>query len=478
MHKTATETFSLKKHTFNIIGNHTIDIDVTHNPFNIPLESLFLMAARVNTKRSFLFVSKVLGKHIPVKPAVSMLGGAALATCFLQKVYNLALPTLSKRIVEGLVDANKADDALEFLMAKPLSVPEKVKIIGFAETATALGHSVFAAFHENVEYIHTTRELLVDKTSIINFEEEHSHATSHRFYAHTEDFLSGQEPVLLVDDEITTGKTTLNIIRDIQQRFPRKHYVVMSLLDWRSEEDVHRFGNLEKELGITITPISLISGRALVHNQPDLQKQKINLTKLSITGNQIQKIYLTQNHFNYVSYGSVDSMGTVNDSPYLLETGRFGINPVEQTRFMKEAKEVGRFLSAYRMADSRTLVLGTGEFMYVPMVIAHNMGRNVFYHSTTRSPIYPNAKAGYGAHNAFQFRNPEDPGVINFFYNIPYGGYDDLFLFLERDVSEQRMQTLAQVLSNLGIENIYLVICSLSNRNSEGRGEYSDIAGK
>jgi len=467
MHKTATETFSSKKHTFSIIGNHTIDIEVTHNPFDLPLTSLFMMAARVNTKRSFLFVSKVLGKHIPVKPAVSMLGGAALAACYLQKVYNIPLLTETQRIVEGLMDANKADDALAFLMDNQLAVPEKVKIIGFAETATALGHSVFAAFHENVEYIHTTRELLVDKTSIINFEEEHSHATSHRFYALKEDFLSGQEPILLVDDEITTGKTTLNIIRDIQQRFPRKQYVVMSLLDWRSDEDERRFEELEEELGITITLISLIKGRARVHNQPDLQNRKINLTKLSDTGNRIQKIFLSHSQFNYVPFSSLDPTGDVNDIPYLLETGRFGISPVEQARFLNKAKEVGQFLNTFRTADSRTLVLGSGEFMYVPMAIAHYMGHNVLYHSTTRSPIYPNAEAGYGAQNAFQYRNPEDPGVINFFYNIPYGGYDDLFLFLERDVSEKRLQTLTQVLSNLGIENTYLVICSHLDRSSK-----------
>ncbi|MDR7318024.1 phosphoribosyltransferase family protein [Brevibacillus nitrificans] len=465
MHKTATETFSSTKHTFSIIGNHTIDIEVTHNPFHLPLNSLFLMAARVNTKRSFLFVSKVLGKHIPVKPAVSMLGGAALAACLLQKVYNITFPTLTKRIVDGLIDEDKADIALEFLMENPMIIPEKVKIIGFAETATALGHSVFAAFLENVEYIHTTRELLVDKTSIINFEEEHSHATSHRFYSLNEDFLIGQEPILLVDDEITTGKTTLNIIRDIQRSFPRKHYVVMSLLDWRSEEDKRKFGDLEEELGITITPISLIRGKALVHNQPNLQNREINLTKLSNTGNRIHKIYLPHSQFNYASYRSVDSIGDVNENPYLLETGRFGISPIEQARFMSKAKEVGRFLNTYRKAESQTLVLGSGEFMYVPMAIAHYMGGNVRFHSTTRSPIYPNAQAGYGAQNAFQFRNPEDPGVINFFYNLPYGGYDDLFLFLERDVSEKRLQTLTQVLANLGVKSVYLVICSYSNSN-------------
>ncbi|MEC1550449.1 phosphoribosyltransferase domain-containing protein [Bacillus rugosus] len=45
-----------------------VDLSVTDNPLSIPEQVLFEMAARVNKKRGFLFVSKVLGKHIPVHP--------------------------------------------------------------------------------------------------------------------------------------------------------------------------------------------------------------------------------------------------------------------------------------------------------------------------------------------------------------------------------------------------------------------------
>ncbi|MDR4410622.1 hypothetical protein FO499_30675, partial [Bacillus anthracis] len=60
-------------------------------------------------------------------------------------------------------------------------------------------------------------------------------------------------PVILVDDEITTGKTALHIIRDIQSKFPRKEYAVLSLLDWRTEEHKQAYAEAERELGVTIS---------------------------------------------------------------------------------------------------------------------------------------------------------------------------------------------------------------------------------
>ncbi|PNB52524.1 hypothetical protein C1X64_35190, partial [Pseudomonas sp. GW456-E7] len=56
-----------------------VDLSVTDNPLSIPEQVLFEMAARVNKKRGFLFVSKVLGKHIPVHPLKPLLASGLLA---------------------------------------------------------------------------------------------------------------------------------------------------------------------------------------------------------------------------------------------------------------------------------------------------------------------------------------------------------------------------------------------------------------
>src|SRR5687767_12128719 len=66
---------NLTERTYKIAGDLELHVTVTSNPHNIPLDALFAMAARINKKRSFLFVSKVLGKHIPVNPYTSLLSG-------------------------------------------------------------------------------------------------------------------------------------------------------------------------------------------------------------------------------------------------------------------------------------------------------------------------------------------------------------------------------------------------------------------
>ena len=149
--------------------------------------------------------------------------------------------------------------------------------IGFAETATALGHAVFSTFENNAKYIHTTREQINERTSIINFEEEHSHATSHRVYARDLQFFQDDSEVVLVDDEITTGKTAINIIQTITAAYPsKKVFTVVSILDWRSAEHRQRYRQLEQELEITIHAVTLIDGAISVTGEPVLDESIVD----------------------------------------------------------------------------------------------------------------------------------------------------------------------------------------------------------
>ncbi|PER91230.1 adenine/guanine phosphoribosyltransferase, partial [Bacillus anthracis] len=50
------------------------------------------MAARINKKRSFLFVSTILGKHLPINTAVSLSSGFALATRYMEMLHNTSHP--------------------------------------------------------------------------------------------------------------------------------------------------------------------------------------------------------------------------------------------------------------------------------------------------------------------------------------------------------------------------------------------------
>jgi pyrimidine operon attenuation protein/uracil phosphoribosyltransferase len=130
--------------------------------------------SRLNKKRSFLFISKLLGKHIPVTP----------------KKLSSTYVTLAKLINPDI----KEDHAM---------------VIGMAETATGLGWGLFEHIVAKSKiYIHTTRVKLA-QGHLTEFEEEHSHATEQYLYApkSTKFDVKKINHIVIVDDEITTGKT-------------------------------------------------------------------------------------------------------------------------------------------------------------------------------------------------------------------------------------------------------------------------------
>ena len=95
-----------------------------------------------NPKRSYLLVNPLQAKHIPVSPAAALEMMGALGNQVAAKY------------------------------------PEARLVIGFAETATAIGAAVAARLGPDCLYVHTTREAL-DGDWIL-FREEHSHAAEHR----------------------------------------------------------------------------------------------------------------------------------------------------------------------------------------------------------------------------------------------------------------------------------------------------------
>ncbi len=447
-----------RKHTYNILEDLKIHITLEENPYDIPLDKLFGMAARKNKKRAFLFVSKILGKHIPVIPQLSLLYGGALAARYLEVIEGIFCEK-KKAIIEGIKGKRDCKAVYNDLGKKIFTLSEPAVFIGFAETATALGQGMFDYFSNGVGYIHTTREELLNLKPILSFEEEHSHATAHRFYAENSNLLKNENPIILIDDEITTGKTALNIIEDIEKKYPRKKYILVSLLDWRSEEDKDRFKRKEKELGISITPISLISGTIEVEGssiEENRMENKQNNTDFK--NSSIEYINLEAFFPNHLPFHSINTAKEINKNPYLRETGRFGIAAKDIGAIDHLARSVGDYLRKKRKGKN-TLCLGNGEFMYLPMLIAAYMGEGIVYHSTTRSPIHPYNKIGYGIKNAFAFKNPEDSNIVNYLYNIPQGYYDEIYLFFERKVKVQKLEPLLNILRNLGTDHIFIVTC-------------------
>lgn len=424
------------KVSLEILDKIKVDIEIRENPFQLPLESLFEMGARINKKRSFLFVSKVLGKHLAVSPKVPLLAGAALAAQYMEQVHGAVHPA-KQELKEAIVAGEAGELLLEAVQQHSFTLPDPAVFIGFAETATALGHAMFNSFG-NARFLHTTREEVEELRSAINFEEEHSHATSHRCYAGTE-FFDHPYPIILVDDESTTGKTALNIIESIQEVFPRREYAIVTLLDWRTDEHREAFREAEKVHGIVIREISLLSGSMRAEGDSIEEVPEAEPNRLSAGESQVFAHTLEAGSGYETEWSS---KGDPSAAPhYLSVTGRFGMDSAMQEKAGSFISRAAAELTGKRKG-SRTLCLGTGEFMYIPMRIASEMGEGILYHSTTRSPIHSVRKKGYPISSKFSYPSPEHRDVRHFFYNVEPGMYDEVFVFMEREALEEDLQPM------------------------------------
>jgi hypothetical protein len=442
---------SKRKFTFNILDSIETKIEVTENPYHLPIDELFTMAARINKKRSFLFVSKVLGKHLPIAPNKGLLTAALLAARYVESVKGLNCPEKEQLLANFSND--ESSKSLSFISKDINPV-----VIGFAETATALGQSFFDCFTE-AAYFHTTREVVSAKTPEITFEEEHSHATSHRCYIPVE-MIQNEREIILVDDEMTTGKTALNIIKSIHEKFPRDIYTVVSILDWRSQEDQNNFSQLEQKLGIEINVVSLLAGTVEVKQLRDIKAGSVENVVSGSVESSVEFVQLSS-FFAATPYSALNELVK---APFIEATGRFGRLSNKNILLHQKVSEAGAVLKEKRTGRT-TLCLGTGEFMYLPMKLAAEMGKGVFYQSTTRSPINIENKEGYGARYGITFPNPENQAISHFVYNIPPGHYDELFIFFERKVDEENLRPLLKELETLQIKSIKFVFFS------EYRGE-------
>lgn len=168
-----------------------------------------------NPKRDFLFVNKKQCKHIPCKPSDMIKMCEALAS-----QVNSKLST--RKDYENL----------------------KILVIGFAETATAIGTIVGDNVEKAAYIIHTTREEVYDSKEVITFEETHSHATTQKLLVSNDgkfDF-SDYNYILFVEDEISTGNTILNFINAFEtqhnldaegHKLRNIKYGVASICNWQ-----------------------------------------------------------------------------------------------------------------------------------------------------------------------------------------------------------------------------------------------------
>ncbi len=437
------------------VENHyNIEIEITDNKLDIEADFLFNYATRNNSKRKFLFVSNVLGKHMSVKPSDAILIGKLLGVLYQKEN---AVDDSKKMLCDSIINDIKTNlgskeetKQIKETLAYSSDVEEKTSVIAFAETATSLGHIVFDTFKNGHVFYHTTREQVDFEGDIVSFEEEHSHATSHLVYEDAEYKIESSSNIVLVDDEISTGNTILNIIKSLKDNYDVKKFSVLTIMDLRNEENIDKFRQFEKEHNLEINVISVLKG------------QIKNVENLSLTLDEIKKHEIFVKDYNVelpaamikkIEVGNYSVTEKYNKG-YLDTTGRFGISGSSKSSFDELIDDTADILSDYVMG--KTLVLGTEEFMYIPMMIANKLEGDISFKSTTRSPIYPCNADSYPIKSGVRFKSLYNPSVNNFIYNLKEEEFETILVVVEK-TNELDLNEINNVLSSVG-KRVYFVL--------------------
>lgn len=354
------------------------------------LTELLGLALRRNPKRAHLLVSHVLGKHVPQSPSVVYGHGFALG----------------RRVRELLGD--EAGRAV---------------VLGYAETATGLGHSVADGLGL-APCLHSTRRPVPGVATAGGFEESHSHATSHLLLPEDPELLAGDGPLVLVDDEFSTGNTVLNTIRDLHARHPRRRYVVVALVDVRSPADAGRLKDFAREIGARVDLVAAASGTVRLPEDV-LEKGR----------------ELVARHEAESGTGAAEppAAGTGRITRVALgwprglpDGGRHGFTPAHRARLEAALPAMAARLSeALPDGARRVLVLGFEELMYAPLRLARELelvtGAEVRFSTTTRSPVLAVDDPSYAIRTRLVFPAHDDPADgpgERYAYNVAGAGFD------------------------------------------------------
>lgn len=381
------------------------------------LDELVGVALRRNPRRAHLLVSTVLGKHVPTDPRVVYGTGRELGAA-----------------VAGRVGA----DAV---------------VLGYAETATALGHAV--ADELPADYLHSTRRPVPGVAAVGGFEEEHSHATSHLLLPEDPALLTSARPVVLVDDELSTGRTALNTIAALHALAPRECYVIAALVDLRADDDRTRAEELAARLGARIDVVALATGS--VEFGTDFEARAAALVDR-------WPVPATP------PAAAVPSLsGTSGWKPGVREGGRHGFTPSHRAHAHTAAEIVAGELTG-ELAGGRVLVLGFEELMYAPLLIAlalsERTNATVRFSSTTRSPVLAVDEPGYPIRTALTFPSHDDPADgagLRYAYNVAPGSHGDAFsdivLVIDDAADTAQLRAEAGLLGQLAAvcERVHLV---------------------
>jgi pyrimidine operon attenuation protein/uracil phosphoribosyltransferase len=408
------------------------------------VDTLVGIALRHNPKRAHLLVSTVLAKHVPTVPGIALAAGELLgllvSAAIAEPVVNgsphrahafgdrlTALAGLLTEEETGAVTPEAAQSARRDLTAlrrdirTATAAHPDVVTLGYAETATGLGQLVADAL--GAYYLHSTRHAPAGATPFAGFAEEHSHATDHALLPTDPQWLRSGGTTILVDDELSTGTTVINTITALHALRPQRHWVIASLIDLRSAADRARFDNLARSLGTRIDVVCLAAGSITLPDDVLPRAGRLIESMPAAAPGPAGGVAQPDGAVHHLDCTDLDR----------VRSARFGTTrPADAGPAATIAQRVAALLPAALpagegpTADRGVLVLGSEEFIALPMLIADELDtvaapRVVRFSTSTRSPIATLDQADYPIRSAIEFRSHDitSDGVgVRFAYNL------------------------------------------------------------
>lgn len=355
-----------------------------------------------NTRRKYLVVNRLQGKHIPVSPKEAL--------------------QMFRSLAELIKEAYPS---------------ERLLMVGFAETATAIGAAV--AIECQAAYMQTTREV-IDGVDYLYFSESHSHATEQKLVKTDLDKIIGKtDRIVFIEDELTTGNTILNIVRLIQKTYAQPvSFAVASILNGMNEEALENYKNLKipvhylvKTAHDTYTEIAeqyQADGTCHICTKPqekEVEQQKevqqqieMQQTKEAQQPIEVQEI---SGWINARRLHTADTYKQACEQLWQEIQQKYGY-----TKYTKET-ETGR----------RILVLGTEEFMYPALYVGAKLeeaGYTVRMHATTRSPIAVSKEEKYPLHTRYELASLYDKNRTTFVYDL--AEYEEVLVLTDAQKQE------------------------------------------
>ncbi|MFD6530553.1 phosphoribosyltransferase [Streptomyces sp. NPDC060184] len=410
------------------------------------------LALRRNPRRAHLLVSHVLGKHVPQLPSVVHGAGVDLG----RRVRDLLGPEADRAVV-----------------------------LGYAETATGLGHSVADGIG-SAPYLHSTRRPVPGVVRAGGFEESHSHATSHLLLPEDPALLARPGTLVLVDDEFSTGNTVLNTIRALHDLYPRERYVIVALADMRSAEDRGRLTRFAAEIGARVDLIArgtgtvvlpegvLERGAALVVEQEAAQAAKAEETEEAEEAEAAAGAAGADEADGAAVRAVRVDLGWPEGLP---DGGRHGFTPAHRATLEHALPGMAARLAA-ALHDlpgtgtppentpgprpaRRVLVLGFEELMYAPLRLGTALerltderlsGTEIRYSTTTRSPVLAVDDPGYAIRSRLVFPahdTPADGPGDRYTYNVAGAGFDAVVVVVDSHADTPELHAPEGLLARL-----------------------------